>query len=78
MEIQVKEGIQTASKWATVGGSVIIGVGAISAIAGLVEKKQVASMKVFLPAVTLLVAVSAFSWAMTEPVGFIPVTVKTS
>jgi len=74
MEIKVKEGIQTASKWATVGGSAIIAVGAIDAIAGLVKKKEVASMKVFMPAVTLLVAVSAFSWAMTQPVGFIPKT----
>lgn len=74
MEVDFKKTINTGAKWATVAGSAVIAVGAINTMVDLGKKKELASMKVAMPVVTLLVAVSAFSWAMTQPVTIVPKT----
>ena len=66
----MKETVSQVAKWATVGGSVVIAVGAINTLATKPFTAQSAAM----PLVTLLVAVSAFSWAMTQPVTIVPRT----
>ena len=68
----MKETIQPILKWTTVGGSAIIAVGAFMQ---LTKSKSIS--QAIMPAITLLVGVSAFSYAMTaEKVGFIPETKK--
>jgi hypothetical protein len=66
----MKETISQAAKWATVAGSVVIAVGAVNTLA----TKPFTAKDGAMPIVTLLVAVSAFSWAMTQPVTIVPVT----
>ena len=68
--------LSTGAKWATLGGAAVIAYGAIGALINLSKTKELGSAKVFMPATTILVAISAWSWAMTQPVSVIPV-VKT-
>ena len=67
--INIKKTTQDILKWTTIGGSAVISVGAIMALTKVKDVKSA-----IMPLVTLLVGVSAFSYAMTEKVGFIPKT----
>lgn len=65
----------TGLKYTTLAVSAITAFGAVNAIAGLSKTKELGSFKkMFLPVGSLLVAVSAWSWAMTQPVTLVPVT----
>lgn len=68
-DINLKKTTQDVLKWTTIGGSAVISVGAIMALTKVKDVKSA-----IMPLVTLLVGVSAFSYAMTEKVGFIPKT----
>ena len=73
MNDKTKQTVQTIAKWTTIGGSAVIGVGAFMEIGKSMKAKKGISAYA-MPAVTLLVAVSAFSWAATQPVTLIPRT----
>jgi hypothetical protein len=68
----MKETGQQILKWTVVGGSAVIAVNSI------IQLTKVKSIKEgIMPAVVLLVGISAFSYAMTEKVGFVPKTQTT-
>ena len=66
--MDVKKTGQEVLKWTVVGGSAVIAVGAVMQLTKSTNLKSA-----IMPLVTLLVGVSAFSYAMTaEKVGFVP------
>jgi hypothetical protein len=68
MEINTKKIGQDVLKWTVVGGSAVIAVNSIMQLT-----KSTSLKSAIMPAITLLVGVSAFSYAMTaEKVGFVP------
>jgi len=68
MEINTKKIGQDILKWTVVGGSAVIAVNSIMQLTKSTDLKSA-----IMPAITLLVGVSAFSYAMTaDKVGFIP------
>ena len=66
MNPQVQQGL----KLIVMGGSAVIAVGAVTQLVG----KPFSIKTSWMPVVTLLVGVSAFSYAMTSEVSFIPKT----
>lgn len=64
--------LQQGLKVATIAGSAVIAIGAVTQLVG----KPITIKGSWLPILTVLVGVSAFSYAMTSDVSFIPKTGK--